>query len=114
MDENNEIFCKIVMSKSRVAPLKFVSVPQLELTAAKRGSKLMAEIWPKIDEEIFILTTELYWATTRTLKRSSKNLLQIGFIKSKAIVICHSGITFKQMVIQQIIVLEEWKWKAMI
>ena len=45
--ENNEIFCKIVMSKSRVAPLKFVSVPQLELTAAKRGSKLMAEIWPQ-------------------------------------------------------------------
>ena len=64
MDENNKIFCKIVMSKSRVAPLKFVSVPQLQLTAAKRGSKLMANLWQKfdlkIDEEIFIMTTELY------------------------------------------------------
>ena len=33
-DENNRIFCNFVMVTSRVTPLKFVSVPRLELTAA--------------------------------------------------------------------------------
>ena len=49
-DENNEIFCNLVMAKPGVVPLKFVSVLHLELTAAtlaERGSKLKAGIRPQ-------------------------------------------------------------------
>ena len=35
VDNNGKIHCSLVMSKSRVAPLKRVTIPRLELTAAK-------------------------------------------------------------------------------
>ena len=63
VDENNRIFCNILMGKSCVTPLKFVSVPRLEPTAAtlavKVATYLKQEVDIKVDEEMF-------WTTFRT------------------------------------------------
>ena len=39
-DSNDLIYCSLVMGKSRVAPLKPVTIPRLELTAAVFASKI--------------------------------------------------------------------------
>ena len=57
VDESNKISCNIVIARSRVTPLKFVSVPRLELTAAtiavKVATHLKQELDIKVDEEMF-------------------------------------------------------------
>ena len=40
MDEDSHINCSLVIGKSRVTPLKFVSVPRLEFTAAALSVKV--------------------------------------------------------------------------
>ena len=61
-----------------------------------------------VNEEIFwtkLHDAELHSEHQKTLL---KGLWPITFIKSKAVLMCHSHITFKQMKAQQIIVLEVW------
>ena len=43
-DEQGEIYIAFITSKTKVAPLKFVSLPRLELMAAKIGAKLSLHI----------------------------------------------------------------------
>ena len=50
--ENGEIFCNIVMATSRVAPLKFMSVPRLELTAAALAKKIAVQLREEFDMEV--------------------------------------------------------------
>ena len=52
MRENGEIFCNIVMATSRVAPLKFMSVPRLELTAAALAKKIAVQLREELDMEV--------------------------------------------------------------
>ena len=65
VDENNILFCNIVMAKSRVTPLKFVSVPRLELTAAtlavKVATHLKQELDIKVDKEMFWTYKRIFW-----------------------------------------------------
>ena len=57
IDENQRIHCSFVMGKSRVAPLKPVTIPRLELTATvcsvKINQQLRQELQHQIDQEYF-------------------------------------------------------------
>ena len=57
VDENQKVHCSFVMGKSRVAPLKPVTIPRLELTAAvcsvRISQQLRRELEYTIDQEYF-------------------------------------------------------------
>ena len=62
--ENGEIFCNIVMAKSRVAPLKFMSVPRLELSAAALAVKIAVQLREELDMEVH---DEVFWTDSRVV-----------------------------------------------
>ena len=110
VDESNKIFCNIVMAKSRVTSLKFVSVPRLELTGTKLAEKVATHLkqWLdiKTDEEMFWTDSRVVLSYIQNTKKRFKMFLST---KSKAVLMCHSGITFRRMKNQQTIALEVWK-----
>ena len=57
LNQRDQVHCTLLIGKSRVAPLKFVSVPRLELTAAtlsvKISKMLKNELDIHVDDEIF-------------------------------------------------------------
>ena len=57
LDQNSQVHCTLLIGKSRVSPLKFVSILRLELTAAtlslKTSKMLKNELDICIDDEIF-------------------------------------------------------------
>ncbi|XP_030597267.1 uncharacterized protein LOC115788399 isoform X1 [Archocentrus centrarchus] len=57
INDNNEVHCSLVMAKARVAPMKIMSIPRLELSAAVVSTKisvmLRSELDMKIDEEFY-------------------------------------------------------------
>ena len=63
--DNNEIFCNLVMAKSRVANLKFVTVTQLELIAATLAVRVAANLRQKFDLKI---DEEIFWTDSRMAK----------------------------------------------
>ncbi|XP_046339933.2 uncharacterized protein LOC124121032 [Haliotis rufescens] len=57
VNEDEEIHCALVMSKSRVAPLKKITIPRMELTAAtlavRMSSLILQELQVKVDTTFF-------------------------------------------------------------
>ena len=70
INETGEVHCTLVMGKSRVSPIKTVTVPRLELTAAvlsvKMSSFLQTELDLKIEREVF-------WTDSREVLGYIKN-----------------------------------------
>ena len=62
--ENEEVFCNIVMAKSRVAPLKFMSIPRFELTAAALVVKNAVQFREELDKEVH---DEVFWTDSRVV-----------------------------------------------
>ena len=98
------------MAKSCVTPLKFLSVPRLELTAAtlavKVATHLKQESDIKVDEEVFWTDSKVLLSYIQNNKRcfkmfvanqiiiqlSIKLSIKLTSTKLKAILMCHSGI----------------------
>ena len=64
MDEAESIHCSLVIAKSRVTPLKPVTVPRLELTAALVASKMGGVLLKELE---FDQIKETYWTDSKTV-----------------------------------------------
>ena len=73
VDEDGHIHCSLVLAKSRVTPLKFVSIPRLELTAAVLSIKVSL----LLKKELTISTPirEFYWTDSKVV---------LGYIRNEA------------------------------
>ena len=70
VDENNRIFCNIAMAKSRVTPLRFVSVPRLELIAATLTVKVVTHLKQELDIKV---DEQMFWTDSRMVLRYNQN-----------------------------------------
>ncbi len=64
IDDQNRIYCTLVMAKSRVTPIKPVTIPRLELTAALVSAKVSAFLQKELEyEEMKIF----YWTDSKVV-----------------------------------------------
>jgi len=64
LNESNQTHCSLVMGKARVAPLKPVTIPRLELTAAVVSVRVSQWLVPELDyEEV----TEFFWTDSKVV-----------------------------------------------
>ena len=61
VDISGNIHCTLLIDKSCVAPLKYVSIPSLELTAATLSVKISKMLQKELDAELTCNMTENYW-----------------------------------------------------
>ena len=63
VDKNDQIHCSLVIGKSRNVPLKYIYIPQLELTATilsiKMVKLLMSELQFGIAKEVFWIDNQV-------------------------------------------------------
>ena len=71
-NEMDKIHCSLVIAKSRVTPLKQVSIPRLELNAAVLSVKISATLQ---DELNYDKVEEIYWTDSRVV---------LGYINNEA------------------------------
>ena len=66
---HGQVHCTLLIGKSRVAPLKFVSIPRLELTAATLSVKISKMLKNELDIHV---DDEIFWTDSRVV---------LGYIK---------------------------------
>ena len=59
-----KIYCSLVIAKSRVAPIKYTSIPKLELAAAVLSTKMSAIIRKELQYEDL---AEYYWTDSQVV-----------------------------------------------
>ena len=73
VDKDGHIHCSLVMAKARLTPLKFVSIPRLEFTAAALSIKVSPLLKKKLT--ISTLIREFYWTDGKVV---------LGYIRNQA------------------------------
>ena len=82
VDESERIHCCLVIGKSRVAPLKYITMPRMELLAATLSVKMSAllkrELQMNYDKEIFWTDSEVTLGYINNESKKFKILLPTG------------------------------------
>ena len=64
LNQSGQVHCTLLIRKSRVVPLKFVSIPRLELTTVtlyvKISKMLKKELDIHVDDEIFWIDSKVF------------------------------------------------------
>ncbi|XP_064641922.1 uncharacterized protein LOC135496491 [Lineus longissimus] len=72
VNARDEVHCSFVMGKARVAPLKPVTIPRLELTAALVSVKVSAMLQKEMD---YMIDSETFWTDSKVV---------LGYIENEA------------------------------
>ena len=72
VDENGRIHCSLVLGKARVAPLRSVTIPRLELTAATVSVRVASVLKEELDYEEL---QDFYWTDSKVV---------LGFIRNES------------------------------
>ena len=68
VNEDGKVHCYLLIGKSCVTPLKFVSVPRLELTAAVLSVKISQQLKQELDiEEDILEVEEFFWTDSQVV-----------------------------------------------
>ncbi|XP_070567060.1 uncharacterized protein [Ptychodera flava] len=70
VNANGDIHCSFVFAKARVTPLKKVTIPRLELTAATLAVRMVAIVQRELD---FKIDKTLYWTDSTAVLRYIMN-----------------------------------------
>ena len=88
-DENSQIHCAFVMGKARLAPVREISIPRLELTAAVISVKLSKIIREELDvnfQKVF------YWTDSMSvLKCINNESKRFHTFESNGLTVIHKG-----------------------
>lgn len=69
-NEKHQAHCAFIMGKARVAPLKTVTIPRLELTAATVAAKMDKMVQAELDMD---LEESVFWSDSTTVLRYIRN-----------------------------------------
>ena len=72
INENEDVHCCFIFGKSRVATVKYVSIPRLELTAATLSLKVSDMLRRKLDVPV---ASEEFWTDSQVV---------LGYISNEA------------------------------
>ncbi|XP_055923707.1 uncharacterized protein LOC129954075 [Eupeodes corollae] len=90
--------CSLIGSKTRVAPLKIVSIPRLELMAAVIGSRFAKYI---LDSHSIRIVKHFYWSDSRTV---------LSWLRAADHRQYHQFVAFRVCEILDNTELNEWRW----
>ena len=109
VNDRAQIHCCLLIGKSRVTPLNFISIPSVKLTAAalsvKISKMLREELDVHVDDEIFWTDGQVVLGYINNDVRGLKCLQLIAFNKFVIIPVQSSGISLKAATILQAMLL---------
>ena len=93
-DVDGRVHCSFVMGKARLAPIREISMPRLELTAAVISVKLSHVIRDELD---LIVNKVIYWPdSTSVLKCINNETKRFHTFESNRLTVIHNGSTPQQ------------------
>ena len=64
MDESGKLRCSLVMGKARVAPLKYITIPRMEVVAVTLSVKISVMLRKEFQIPI---TREIFWTDSEAV-----------------------------------------------
>ena len=93
-DVDGRVHCSFVMGKARLAPIREISIPRLELTAAVISVKLSHMIRDELD---LTVNKVIYWTdSTSVLKCINNEIKRFHTFESNRLTVIHNGSTPQQ------------------
>lgn len=97
LETSGKVKCCLVGAKTKVAPLKLMSIPKLELVAAQIGARLSVNL----SESFSFKTNATFWTDSKTV---------MNWINSDAKAINGQFIAFRTAEIQELTSIQSWKY----